>query len=107
MVRLPPNCSAFEDTNSVTVRPKPNGLYSARRVRLVTPDIGARTIGGQISCGPIRKAGTTQAMTPQYSAPWQVRLPSRWAGSGLTAERAHLFEPASNAAARPNLYRAP
>src|ERR1700680_4561082 len=64
IVRFAPYCNAFDETNSVTVNPKPNGLYNARRVRLVTPDIGARTMGGQISTAPMRSGATAGGITP-------------------------------------------
>jgi hypothetical protein len=34
-------------------------------VRLVTPDIGASTIGGQTSSGPIRSGGTVRVTTKE------------------------------------------
>jgi chromate transporter len=45
----------------VTVSPNPNGLYRARNVRFVTPDIGARTIGGQMLIEPISSGLTAFA----------------------------------------------
>src|SRR5579872_1689058 len=58
--------SDWAETNSLTVRPRPNGLKSLRNSALVTPAIGARANGGNIERAPMR-SGCAECMQLDFS----------------------------------------